>query len=414
MSDIIVYKNVNILAGQDFRFLAKAYIAVNGEIIEDIGTGPAPSGIDLNGAVVMPAFVNAHVHLADVGLKDGVIGLPTKEAVSPPFGVKYQYLSSLSKLSLSQNFFNALEELSHNGIAAFGVFCERGAEGALSLLQNLSQFPLQGVIFSELGYNFSEEDIQEIDVITEYVDGIGIGDIAYFSDNQLNIIKNILKRKRKKFVIHVAETEEAQCKCQQRWGKSEVERILEYKPDLLVHLTNPVANDIDLVAKAEIPIVCCIRTNCILGDGIPPLVDLLKKEIPLALGTDNLMLTSPDMFREMDWFSRLVRGQSRCANFVSEKFILSVATIGGARVLGLDKKLGSLEPGKEASFIVLDINTINLRNTKNIYASIVHRAGPQDIILFISRGKLCYKREYKASSVSGQHGSFPSGFPQTL
>jgi len=405
MSDTIIYKNVTILAGKDLRLLSKAYIAVKNGVIEDLGTGPAPSGIDLNGAVIIPAFVNAHVHLADVGFKDGAEGFSTEEAVSPPYGLKYQYLSTLSKFNLRKNFSDALEELCRNGNVVFGAFCEGGAKGILSLRQALSRFPLQGIIFAEF-FPLSQESqpfqkvvkskfCHEINVTLKYADGVGIGDIAYFTDIQLRAIRTALKSREKKFAIHVAETVTAQYNCLQKWGKSEVERILEYGPDLLVHFTNPVANDLDLVAKAGIPIVCCIRTNCILGDGIPPLIDLIKKEVPLALGTDNLMLTSPNMFREMDWFSRLVRGQSHCANAVSAREVLSIATLGGARALGLDKNLGSLEPGKVASFIALDIKTINLRNTKNVYAAIVHRAEPEDIILVVSYGKEVWHKDYE-------------------
>ena len=88
----------------------------------------------------------------------------------------------------------------------------------------------------------------------------------------------------------------------------------------------------------------------------------------------------------MDWFSRLARAQSRQANAVSSRDVLSIATLGGARALGMEDVLGTLEVGKEASFLAVNPESINLRGTRDIHAAIVHRAGPQDITLVLSQG----------------------------
>ena len=186
--------------------------------------------------------------------------------------------------------------------------------------------------------------------------------------------------------VHTAETCEAQDACLSSWGCSEVVRILEYGPSLLVHLTNPVSGDLEAIRQAGVPVVCCARTNAIIADGLPPIADLITSGIPLALGTDNMMLSSPNMFREMDWFSRLARAQHRQADVVSSRDVLSIATLGGARALGIEGELGSLEQGKVASFIAVDSTSMNLRGVRDIHAAIVHRAGPQDIRMVVSQG----------------------------
>lgn len=390
-SEVVVYHNMTILAGKELEPVSNAYLAVKDGHILDMGTDSAPPGVDLGGAVVIPAFVDAHTHIADSGFKDAAIGLPAEQAVSPPHGLKYRYLSALSTSDLKKILSDALQELCRNGITAFADFREGGVEGTLVLREVLDQFPLRGVIFADPTQPpWESGSLQEIGEIAKHTDGLGIGDIARFTDIQLQAIRNTLGGK--KLGAHVAETEAAQLECQQRWGKSEVKRMLEYSPDLLVHLTNPIAGDLDLLAEAQIPVVCCARTNCILGDGIPPLSDLIKQDVPLALGTDNVMFTSPNMFREMDWFSRLIRGQTRRANAVSARQVLSIATWGGAKALGLNNELGTLEPGKVASFVALNVGSINLRRTRDLYAAIVHRAEPEDIRLVVSYGKEVYIR----------------------
>ena len=231
------------------------------------------------------------------------------------------------------------------------------------------------------------------------VNGIGIGDIALFDDAQLATLRRSLGEKM--LAVHVAETREAQRGCRRRWGKTEVERVLEHGADLLVHLTNPSRGDLELVARARVPVVCCARTNCILGDGVPPVYELVRREVPLALGTDNVMFTGPDMFREMDWFSRLLRGQSRRADAISPREVLSIATLGGARALGLEGQLGTLEPGKWASFVAVDFSTLNLRTSRDIHAALVHRAGLEDVALVVLRGREVFRRAGMPAGAGG-------------
>ena len=132
--------------------------------------------------------------------------------------------------------------------------------------------------------------------------------------------------------------------------------------------------------------VFCTRTNCILADGIPPLSQLFSLENPIALGTDNVMFTSPDMFREMDFVSRLLRVTGKDANAVTARTVLRAATLGGAEVLGLENDFGSLEEGKRASFTAVDFTSVNLQGVRDVYSALVHRASINDIFTIVSHG----------------------------
>lgn len=394
MTRSVVYHHVTVLEGRDLRIRENAYLVLEGGRIVDVGSGTITQGIDLNGAILFPAFVNAHTHIADAGMKEAGIGLPTEQAVSPPDGLKYQFLKELSSLQLEQILVRAIEEMWASGITAFGDFREGGIEGTALLRRVLADRPMKAVILAEpVRSPWMEEYLEEIDELANYADGMGLGDIARFSNNQLRAIRETLNNRSGMLAAHVAETKKAQALCQQQWKQSEVKRILEHSPDLLIHLTNPADGDVKELGDAEVSVVCCPRTNCILADGIPPLADLIQAEVPLALGTDNMMFTSPNMFREMDWFSRLARAQSKRADAVSSKQVLAIATQGGAQALGLQNSLGTLEPGKVASFVALDISSRNLRNSRDLYSSIVHRASPKDILRVVSWGEEVYCKE---------------------
>ena len=129
MSGPVVFRDATVLMGEELLPLPRAYIAVEDGIIVDIGTGPAPRGEDLAGAAVMPAFVDAHTHLADAGFKDGAVGLPTEEAVSPPHGLKYRYLAGLSPRELVRVLRGASPSSAATGSGPSAISARAGRRG---------------------------------------------------------------------------------------------------------------------------------------------------------------------------------------------------------------------------------------------------------------------------------------------
>lgn len=384
-----IYKNATIIAGLDFQIMERATIVVEGCYIAEITSAHIRGGVDLNGALVIPGFIDAHTHIGDRGAKDLAVGLPTEKAVSPPNSLKYQFLNSLSSEELRLMIAEGAREMLASGIVAFADFREGGKKGIDLLRQAVRDLPIRTVVFGEptVGVEEWEKYLREVEEICAVADGLGIGDITLLTDEQLSALRKVSSACDGRLAVHIAETRQAQQVSKERWGISELIRLLKFSPDLLIHMTNATDADIAEVAASRVPVVCCPRTNCILGDGIPPLYNLWKAGVPLSLGTDNFMFTNPNMFREMDFFSRLMRGQSNAPDAIDPRDVLAAATIGGARALGIDNEYGSLEEGKMASFVVLDMKSPNIWPTHNIYSAIVHRAGPADILFVVACGR---------------------------
>ncbi len=91
------------------------------------------------------------------------------------------------------------------------------------------------------------------------------------------------------------------------------------------------------------------------------------------------MFSSPDMFREMDFLSRMLRGLHKNPAVIDTMEIFKASTINGAKALKIDHKLGSLTPGKEASFNVINLDSQNLTYTHDPISALVHRANINDI-----------------------------------
>ena len=136
-------------------------------------------------------------------------------------------------------------------------------------------------------------------------------------------------------------------------GVSPVEYLAELgfldEKTLAVHLTQATARDVKILAKGNVPVCLCVRSNVFTGVGQPPVKLLLEAGVNLCLGTDSLASNMDlDLVNEM-------RAIKRYHPFLSETTILEMATINGARALGFAASLGSLEPGKRAYVLAVPV-----------------------------------------------------------
>ena len=166
--------------------------------------------------------------------------------------------------------------------------------------------------------------------------------------------------------------------------KTETARALLLKPDFLVHMTFAEDSDLKKAAKHTRGIVICPRSNAALAEGIPNFEKMVKSGCTVGIGTDNVMINSPDMFREMDYLWKVHMGlyQKR----INPKDILKMATVNGGILLG--KKIGSIESGFLADGIFFEKHALDLEPMHNPYASLVHRASESTIRAVMIGGKI--------------------------
>ncbi|WP_320128492.1 amidohydrolase family protein [uncultured Sphaerochaeta sp.] len=380
------YTNGNLFLGKSFDLLGPGSFAVEDGKIVAIEKGNRPEGLDLQGAYVIPAFVNGHCHLADTGAKEMGIGLSVEATVTPPNGLKHQYLRSLSEESLISLLREGMEEMLRNGICACADYREGGVKGIEALRKAQTGLPLQVLALGRPLADSTQDPLlgdKELHQILELGDGLGIPGINSFSRETLLHMRILAKNKL--LSIHISESPSDYRQRLARKEVSEVQRALEIGTDFLVHLTHTDEEDIALLQASGQPIICCPRTNCLLGDGIPHLEEFEKAGLFWGLGTDNMMFSSPDLFRELDFASRITRGRTERPSCLGTD-LLKQATWMGSSALGLEKRMGTLEVGKDASFLALDSHSPAFSHSRNIQSSIIHRAGPADIAWFICNG----------------------------
>ncbi|MEM1550637.1 MAG: amidohydrolase, partial [Candidatus Bathyarchaeia archaeon] len=195
--------------------------------------------------------------------------------------------------------------------------------------------------------------------------------------------------------IHLAESENESINIKRTYGKSEVELLNEVGllgPRLVAaHCIYLSDEDISLMAKngVRVRVVYNPVSNMKLSSGIPRVKDLLDAGLIVGLGTDGPASNNClDMFGTMKVAALLQKALYRDPRVLPAKKVVEMATIDGARVLGLDNIIGSIEVGKRADIILVDVNKPHLTPLYDIYAALVYSACGSDIDTVIVDGKI--------------------------
>jgi cytosine/adenosine deaminase-related metal-dependent hydrolase len=155
-------------------------------------------------------------------------------------------------------------------------------------------------------------------------------------------------------------------------GRDDISDSLSLKPDFLVHLSCANEDDLRRVAASDVPVVVCPRSNLVTGVGLPSVQKMIELGINVGVGTDNVMLNSPNMFSEMKLISK--------ALLHDDRQVFKMCTLNGARIMRIDQKAGSISEGKEARLMVIDKSSNNMWGSSDPLASLVRRARPSDIL----------------------------------
>ncbi len=166
-----------------------------------------------------------------------------------------------------------------------------------------------------------------------------------------------------------------------------------FKADVLaVHCVHVDSMDLDVLQKNDVAIVNCPKCNAKLGMGIAPLAEFRDRGFRLGLGTDSPSSSnSMDMIDEMRIALLLQRGITHSVENSPAEAFVKMATIGGAKALRMDNKIGTLERGKEADMIIVDLSHSHQEIVVDPYAALVYSANQDNVALSMVSGEVIYK-----------------------
>src|SRR5579872_4424976 len=315
----MLIKNVSILYGNDLDYINNTNIRISDQFVKEIGTNLKPDkkedAYDCEGLLMIPGFINAHTHVGDSIGKDIGLDFGVEEKIHPIIGIKQKILTNSKASHLTSFIRNSCLSMIKKGITTFVDFREGSLDG-IELLRNATKgLPIRSIILGRINYyqdlksikkntSLPESKKKELNDLLKKCDGIGVSGPNEFSDSVLRFYSQVPKIR----AVHSAETLESCIISKKTTTKTETQRALLLKPNFLVHMTHASKNDLILASKNKTSIVVCPRANAALAEGIPNINMMMKCGNNLTLGTDNVMINSPDMFREMDYLWKVSMG----------------------------------------------------------------------------------------------------------
>lgn len=383
------------------RMLADGAIYVEGSKIIDIGktrdlrkTYRADEVIDASNGVVMPGLVNSHVHFTSV-LRRGVEDDSSLEqwlGTLPWFGTHpfTRALQLTSNEELAAAFRLVCLEMIKAGITCYsagaGLLRER-YESGLRALNSL-------FIMDEIGdYKSVLQCIQE-NYSDRFHFGLGPYRVPQVPEDTLVKVKEVAERHNLKIHMHVAESRGEIQEVRRKYGSDGsidyLDRLGLLTPKLIAaHCVHVSPKEIDLMRMRRAGVAHCPVSNAKIANGIAPLVDFLKAKITVGLGSDGPATNNCiDLFQEMKFACLLQRAAHRDPTVVKAEDVLKMATIGGARLLGMDNKIGSIEIGKRADVILVDFQKPHLYPRTDIVSHLVYSVKGSDVDTTIVDGKV--------------------------
>lgn len=213
------------------------------------------------------------------------------------------------------------------------------------------------------------------------------------SEAHLREVKAFADRTGVPIVTHVAETRKEVDDISRDHGARPVEylaRIGFLSPRVIaahtVHLTE---GEINLLKQNGVGSVHNPQSNMKLASGVAPVPAMMRAGVALGLGTDGAASNNDlDMWEEMDTAAKLHKLTTNDPKTLTAEEALALATIGGARALHMDSDIGSLETGKRADIVVVDLDALNQTPRYNIYSHLVYATKAADVRTVVIEGRV--------------------------
>jgi 5-methylthioadenosine/S-adenosylhomocysteine deaminase len=403
--DILIHNTGILPFPKPSSFISKGWLAIKDGRIQRIHSGDPPALsarrlIDGKGGLSMPGLVNCHIH-APMSLFRGLADdLPLKTwlekhifpAEGKWVGKEFVYWGTLLSCA----------EMIRSGTTTFadGYFFEDQAAKAVQE-SGMRALLAQGILdFPTPDSPSSEEGVKRICDFIENHSGSSLIRPTLFAHALYTCSPELLGRCRLMaerygvpWVIHLSETQSEVEEVLKRYGRRPVdhmERLGLLSSGLIAcHCVWLTEGEMDLLAERGVRVVHNPESNMKLAAGVAPVPDLLRRGIGVGLGTDGCASNNNlDMFQEMDMAAKVHKVHRLDPTVMPAEVVLEMATLGGARVLGMEEEIGSLEVGKRADVIVVDLEKPHLQPVYNIVSQLVYAAVGADVRDVIIDGKL--------------------------
>jgi 5-methylthioadenosine/S-adenosylhomocysteine deaminase len=409
--NIIIHNGTVITMNSDFEIIENGMVCIKNDKLVNIESlkrdSALPEGetiIDAQGGIIMPGLVNTHTHLPMSlfrGLADDLpLSVWLNEHIFPaeskyitPESVRIGALLSCIEMLLSGTT-TCCDGYFYEEHVAWAVN-EAGMRAILG--QGVIDFPAPGVPDPSDNINNAVTFIKKWRNMSPLITPSIFCHSPYTcSEETLKRAKKIADAEAIIFQIHVAETKDEFIRIQTEHQTTPVNYLNKIgiidKNTLLAHAVWLDDDDMNTIAERGASVSHNPESNMKLASGIAPVPSLLKAGATVGLGTDGCASNNNlDLISEMDTAAKLHKVNTLDPTLLDAASVLKMATIQGAKALGFDDIIGSLEIGKKADVVVIDTHKPHLVPVYNPVSHIVYAAQGSDVRDVIVNGRLLVK-----------------------
>jgi 5-methylthioadenosine/S-adenosylhomocysteine deaminase len=407
---IIIHNGLIVTIDRESRILHGYSVVVNNNLIvavlpaaEVFDTWEAAEVIDATGMLVMPGFVNAHTHVAMSMYRGFADDLPLKEWLEEYIWPAEAEFATPANVAIAAEL--AIAEMIESGTVMFAdmyffedIIAEISKRAGMRMLagEGIFDFPTPNCKTADAGLTYTEGMISKWKGDELIKLSLAPHAIYTCSVPHLMHIKALSEKHHIPVQIHLSETEVEVNECVARTGM----RPVKYMDSLgmfnqnliaahMVHLTD---EEIELTAARGVRVVNNPQSNLKLASGFARVKEMLKRGVSLGFGTDGAASNNNlEVLREMRTTSLVGKMLEADPTACNAKQMVEMATIGGARVLGVDHLIGSVEIGKCADLMLVQMNQLHMVPLYNIYSHIVYSMQSSDILTLLINGKVVMK-----------------------
>lgn len=398
----IVLKDIlAILPNGEKDEVKKTSIYIEGNRIAAIGEEPegflAEKVIDGQDRLVIPGLINCHTHsymafmrniADDLSFMDWLFGTidPIEQQMTDEDTYWGACLAIIEMIKSGTTCFNDMQMNIHQTTRAVK---ESGMRAVIS----------RGLIGSghdEAGQMRLRQAYEERDAAKD-CDRLSfmLGPHAPYTcdDGFMRVVSEEAKKNGMRIHVHLSESVSEIEQIREKYGMTPIEMAdrngLFDVPAIAAHCVQVTDEDIAILKGKKVSVVTNPASNMKLGNGFAPIGKMLEMGVNVCLGTDGAASNnSLNMFRELGLLTLIHKGVNKTPQCISAREGFRIATINGARALGLEEETGSIEAGKKADLAILDLNTPSLTPRNNLIAGLSYSANGSEVETVIIDGKI--------------------------
>jgi 5-methylthioadenosine/S-adenosylhomocysteine deaminase len=417
--DLLITDVCVVTMDGNHRVISNGAVAIKGDRIAAIGqtqevlrhfTGSRT--INGRGKYLYPGFISTHTHLFQSMLKGLGRDMPLFEWLDSSVR---RALRNFDEQTIYHAALVSLLDAVRSGTTTVTDFqyCHSLPGIDQAVIQAYLDLQVRGVLckaHSDVGgfppeialdYVESEDDyFQEIEALClKYCDhpliSLSLGPSIIWDHDRAGYVKTRAFANQFKIPIsmHLVETEEDNRYAMNKWGMSAIDFLEScgiLGPDFIVaHAVHVTENDIRRFRDYDVKISHCPVSNMLLASGTAPVPRYLKEGITVSLACDGAASNDTQDMLEVMRIAALTHKQVSCdASVMSAPEVLEMATMGGAKTLGMQKSIGSLEEGKMADLFIWSANNARSIPVNDPISSIVYSSNTDNIETTIIAGKI--------------------------